>query len=99
LFLFFFFFSLFRVLTLILLLALPPSDQPGRLLAGCGQTLRLYDLGQAKLLRKCELKAFPNHIMSLWIALDKIVVGDIQGSFFMVKHNIADNKYAVWLGD
>lgn len=67
---------------------------PGRLLAGCGQTLRLYDLGQAKLLRKCELKAFPNHIMSLWIAMDKIVLGDIQGSYFMVKHNMADNKYA-----
>lgn len=32
----------------------------GRLLAGCGPLLRLYELGKKKLLRKCEYKKWVN---------------------------------------
>jgi splicing factor 3B subunit 3 len=71
----------------------------GRLLVGCGQTIRLYELGKQKILRKCEMKAFPNHIISLWISMDKIVVGDIQGSYFMVKYSNADNKFIILVDD
>jgi splicing factor 3B subunit 3 len=36
--------------------AVPGALAPfkGRLLAGCGSTLRIYDYGKKKLLRKCE---------------------------------------------
>ena len=37
----------------------------GRLLAGCGRLLRLYDLGKRKLLRKCENKHIPNMIVGI----------------------------------
>ncbi|KAJ1400204.1 WD40/YVTN repeat-like-containing domain superfamily [Sesbania bispinosa] len=37
----------------------------GRLLAGIGPVLRLYDLGKRRLLRKCENKLFPNTIVSI----------------------------------
>ncbi|PIA27981.1 hypothetical protein AQUCO_07400081v1 [Aquilegia coerulea] len=50
----------------------------GKLLAGIGSVLRLYDLGKRKLLRKCENKLFPNTIISLHTYRDRIYVGDIQ---------------------
>lgn len=50
----------------------------GRLLAGIGSVLRLYDLGKKRLLRKCENKLFPNTIVSIQTYRDRIYVGDIQ---------------------
>ncbi|RVW49412.1 Spliceosome-associated protein 130 B [Vitis vinifera] len=50
----------------------------GRLLAGIGSVLRLYDLGKRRLLRKCENKLFPNTIVSIHTYRDRIYVGDIQ---------------------
>lgn len=50
----------------------------GRLLAGIGNVLRLYDLGKRRLLRKCENKLFPNTIVSIQTYRDRIYVGDIQ---------------------
>lgn len=50
----------------------------GRLLAGIGSVLRLYDLGKRRLLRKCENKLFPNTIASIHAYRDRIYVGDIQ---------------------
>lgn len=50
----------------------------GRLLAGIGSVLRLYDLGVKRLLRKCENKLFPNTITSIHTYRDRIYVGDIQ---------------------
>lgn len=50
----------------------------GRLLAGIGPVLRLYDLGKRRLLRKCENKLFPNSITSIQTYRDRIYVGDMQ---------------------
>ncbi|KAI6698210.1 hypothetical protein NL676_018329 [Syzygium grande] len=50
----------------------------GRLLAGIGPVLRLYDLGKRRLLRKCENKLLPNRIMSIQTYCDRIYGGDIQ---------------------
>ncbi|KAG2555075.1 hypothetical protein PVAP13_9KG549900 [Panicum virgatum] len=50
----------------------------GRLLAGVGSVLRLYDLGKRKLLRKCENKLFPRTIISIHTYRDRIYVGDMQ---------------------
>ncbi|KAI3520039.1 hypothetical protein L1887_09260 [Cichorium endivia] len=57
----------------------------GKLLAGIGSILRLYDLGKRKLLRKCENKSFPNTINSIHTYRDRIYVGDIQESFHYCK--------------
>lgn len=59
----------------------------GRLLAGIGPVLRLYDLGKKRLLRKCENKLFPNTIVSINTYRDRIYVGDIQEVCFLIDLN------------
>ena len=50
----------------------------GRLLAGVGATLRIYEAGKKKLLRKCEHRKLPTHIATLHTLGDRIYVGDLQ---------------------
>jgi len=92
--------------TLELVHKTPVDDVPyalcpfqGRLLVGSGKTLRIYELGKKKLLRKCENKAFPNFITSLDAIGDRVIVGDIQESFFLCKYHRAENKLTVFADD
>jgi len=71
----------------------------GRLLAGIGNTLRMYDMGKKKLLRKCETKNFGNIIAQLHTMGDRIVVGDVQESFTWVKYHRGDNKFCAFACD
>lgn len=50
----------------------------GRLLAGCGPKLRLYDLGKRKLLRKCEYRSLPTLVRDLKVVGDRIYAADGQ---------------------
>jgi splicing factor 3B subunit 3 len=50
----------------------------GRLLAGVGPVLRLLDLGKKKLLRKCEYRQLPHHVVTLQTMGSRIFVGDVQ---------------------
>jgi splicing factor 3B subunit 3 len=50
----------------------------GRLLAGVGNVLRLYDVGKKKLLRKCENRHLPSLIVTIDSMGDRIYVGDCQ---------------------
>jgi hypothetical protein len=50
----------------------------GRLLAGVGPVLRLYELGKRKLLRKCEYRQLPHHVVTLRTMGPRIHVGDVQ---------------------
>ena len=45
----------------------------GRLLVGVGTTLRLYDMGRKKLLRKTESRSLPNFIVTLAAQGDRVV--------------------------
>jgi len=56
-----------------------------RLLAGCGPVLRMYELGKKKLLRKCEYKQLPHHIVSLHVSGSRVFVGDSQESVHFMK--------------
>ncbi|PKA61181.1 DNA damage-binding protein 1b [Apostasia shenzhenica] len=71
----------------------------GRLLAGIGSVLRLYDLGKRRLLRKCENKLFPNMIMSIHTYRDRIYVGDIQESFHYCKYRRDENQLYIFADD
>ncbi|KAL5994456.1 hypothetical protein ACLOJK_024506 [Asimina triloba] len=71
----------------------------GRLLAGIGQVLRLYDLGKRKLLRKCENKLFPNTIMSIHTYRDRMYVGDVQESFHYCKYRRDENQLYIFADD
>ncbi|PON75334.1 Guanine nucleotide-binding protein, beta subunit [Parasponia andersonii] len=71
----------------------------GRLLAGIGPVLRLYDLGKKRLLRKCENKQFPNTIVSIQTYRDRIYVGDIQESFHYCKYRRDENQLYIFADD
>ncbi|RKO91294.1 splicing factor 3B subunit 3-like protein [Blyttiomyces helicus] len=71
----------------------------GRLLVGMGKTLRIYDLGKKKLLRKCETKQFPNCILTLHTQGDRIVVGDIQEAVHYASYRSFDNRIVIFGDD
>ncbi|RHN64003.1 putative transcription factor WD40-like family [Medicago truncatula] len=71
----------------------------GRLLAGIGPVLRLYDLGKRRLLRKCENKSFPSSIVSIHAYRDRIYVGGIQESFHYCKYRRDENQLYIFADD
>ena len=71
----------------------------GRLLAGIGKLLRLYDFGKRKLLRKCENKSIPNTIVDIKSMGHRIVVSDLRESFFWVRYKMADNQLVIFADD
>jgi len=71
-------------------MALSPFQ--GRLLVGVNRTLRIYDLGKKRMLRKCENKLQSNTIVSIYTQGDRIVIGDVQESFLFVKYRVRDIK-------
>lgn len=62
----------------------------GRLLAGVGKSLRIYDIGKKKLLRKVENKVH-SHVTSSFRACPNIVVdfhnGDYLSSNTRISHH------------
>jgi len=53
-------------------------------------------MGKKKLLRKCENKAFPHKIVSLWTQGDRIYVGDVQESVLFAKYKKSENQIFVF---
>jgi splicing factor 3B subunit 3 len=84
-----------------------PVDEPplalaafqGRLLAGVGASLRLFDLGLKRLLFKCGLRGLPTCVQGLQTSLDRIVVSDAQESVLFVKYRRAENSLALVADD
>ncbi|KAK9824249.1 hypothetical protein WJX72_008915 [[Myrmecia] bisecta] len=71
----------------------------GRLLCGIDATLRMYDLGKKKLLRKCEHRKLPTHIANIHVMGDRIYVGDAQESFHYFKYKKAENALYEYADD
>lgn len=73
----------------------------GRLLAGIGNTLVLYDLGKIKcdLVKKCENSSFPSSIVSISTYGERIIIGDIQESFHFAKYNRPNNSIHIVVDD
>jgi splicing factor 3B subunit 3 len=67
-----------------------------KLLVGIGRSLRLYDMGRKRLLRKCELRGFPNHITKLAVSGGRVFVGDVTNSVTFVKYDRMDNTLKVF---
>jgi len=68
----------------------------GRLLVGIQNSLRIYDLGKRKLLRKCENKQIPNYIVEINTMGDRIVISDVQESVHMARYIFQENKIVVF---
>lgn len=71
----------------------------GRLIAGIGRILRIYDLGKKKLLRKCENKHIPNQIVNIQTMGQRIYVSDVQESVFFVRYKRAENQIIIFADD
>ena len=71
----------------------------GRLLAGIGNELRIYDLGLKQLLRKCQVQATPNLITGLQTQGSRIIVSDVQESVVFVVYKYQENKLIPFVDD
>jgi splicing factor 3B subunit 3 len=71
----------------------------GRLLAGIGQDLRIYDLGMRQLLRKCQAQVVPNLVVGLQTQGSRIIVGDVQESVVYVVYKFQENRLIPFVDD
>ncbi|KAL2428780.1 Pre-mRNA-splicing factor rse1 [Exophiala dermatitidis] len=70
----------------------------GRLLAGVGPDLRIYDLGMKQMLRKCQVTT-PNLIVGLQTQGSRIIVSDIQESVTYCVYKFQENKLIPFCDD
>uniref|UniRef100_A0A8H7TPY4 DNA damage-binding protein 1 n=1 Tax=Bionectria ochroleuca TaxID=29856 RepID=A0A8H7TPY4_BIOOC len=78
-------------------LALLPFQ--GKVAAGIGKTLRVYDLGMRQLLRKAQADVAPQQIVSLNTQGNRIVVGDVQQGMTYVVYKPSTNKLIPFVDD
>lgn len=71
----------------------------GKLLVGAGKSLRLYELGKRKLLKKTENRQFPSVIVKLVTSGDRIYVGDLCESIHFVKYKRQENVLGIFADD
>lgn len=71
----------------------------GRVLAGVGSDLRIYDLGMKQMLRKCQVQASPNIITGLQTQGNRIIVSDVQESVSYCVYKFQDNKLIPFADD
>lgn len=78
-------------------LALLPFQ--GRMLAGVGNLLRIYDLGMKQMLRKCQVQGSPRLIVGLQTQGNRIVVSDVQESVTYVVYKYQENRLIPFVDD
>ena len=72
----------------------------GRVLVGTGRSVRMYDLGKRRLLRKCEMRGLPTVVTSLSpVGVDRVFVGDAAESVHAVKYKRAENALVAFADD
>ncbi|KAF7782979.1 hypothetical protein Agabi119p4_2355 [Agaricus bisporus var. burnettii] len=71
----------------------------GRLVAGVGKALRIYDIGKKKMLRKVENKQFGSAIVTLSTQGSRILVGDMQESIFFAVYKAPENRLLIFADD
>ncbi|QDZ20127.1 subunit 3 of splicing factor 3B [Chloropicon primus] len=71
----------------------------GRLLVGVGNALTLYELGKKQLLKKSENRKFPNFIVTIDTAGDRIYCGDAQESVHFCRYRWEDNLIHIYADD
>lgn len=71
----------------------------GRLVAGIGKLLRIYDLGMKQMLRKAQANIAPQLIVSLQTHGNRIIVGDVQQGVTMVVFKPESNALVPFVED
>ena len=75
------------------------GETKGRLLAGIGPCLRVYDMGLKKLLRKHENKALKATINQIYSVGDRIYASDVSESIRVLKYKPDENQLYVFADD
>ncbi|CDW71789.1 splicing factor 3b subunit 3 [Stylonychia lemnae] len=75
------------------------NEYKGRLIAGVGSILRVYELGQKKLLRKVENKNFQAAIIQIQVDEGRIYAGDLQESVHVLKYKPEDIQLYTFADD
>lgn len=71
----------------------------GRLLAGIGNEVRIFDLGLKQLLRKCQAQVVPNLVVGLQTQGSRIIVSDVQESVVLVVYKFQENRLIPFVDD
>ncbi|KAN0135379.1 CPSF A subunit region domain containing protein [Lactarius tabidus] len=71
----------------------------GRLVAGVGKALRIYDIGKKKMLRKAENKTIGAAIVTLSTQGSRILVGDMQESVYFAVYKAPENRLLIFADD
>ncbi|KEY70225.1 hypothetical protein S7711_04334 [Stachybotrys chartarum IBT 7711] len=71
----------------------------GKLLAGIGKTVRVYDLGLKQLLRKAQAEVAAQQIVSLNYQGERIIVGDVHEGVTYVVYKAATNRLIPFVDD
>lgn len=71
----------------------------GRLLAGVGKEIIIYDLGVKQLLRKARSEVVPNLVVGLQTQGNRIVVSDVQESVVMVVFKFQESRLIPFVDD
>ena len=71
----------------------------GKLLVGIGRTLRLYELGKKKLLRKAENKHIASFIVDIKVKGHRIFVSDVQNSMHFLRFKPMENTIVIFADD
>ena len=72
----------------------------GKLLIGCGGSIKLYDMGKKQLLMKTSLEIKERGMVkTLQAAGDRVYVGDVNCSVSFIKFDASQNKFHVFCDD
>ena len=75
------------------------NEYQGRLIVGIGTTLRVYEMGKKKLLRKCENRNFKSNIISIKVSEGRIIAGDISESVRVLKYKPEEAQLYIFADD
>lgn len=71
----------------------------GRLLAGIGPDLRIYDLGMRQMLRKCQATVTANLVVGLQTQGSRIIASDVQESVTYCVYKFQENRLIPFADD
>ena len=74
-------------------------EYQGRLLAGVGNSLVLYDMGKSHLLKKCECKKITSAITKIQTNGQRILLSTINESFYFLRHKTNENQFYIFADD
>jgi splicing factor 3B subunit 3 len=65
----------------------------GRLLAGIGKSIRLFEMGKRQLLRKCECRGLPTLVKTIQTVGDRAFIGDMMQSVQVLRYEASSNRF------